>query len=84
MEHLEANLKAPDISLSKEHIEYLESTIPFDPGFPTTMIVSFVLLSFGGFCSDEGCRVMDPLITSSLLRLRRWQSNPVSNPLSTG
>ncbi|KAK0231817.1 NADP-dependent oxidoreductase domain-containing protein [Armillaria nabsnona] len=38
VEHLEANLKALDISLSKEQIEYLESTIPFDPGFPTTMI----------------------------------------------
>ncbi|PBK87960.1 Aldo/keto reductase [Armillaria gallica] len=38
VEHLEANLKALDISLTKEHIEYLESTIPFDPGFPTTMI----------------------------------------------
>ncbi|SJL08868.1 probable Aryl-alcohol dehydrogenase [NADP(+)] [Armillaria ostoyae] len=38
VEHLEANLKALDISLSKEQIEYLESTILFDPGFPTTMI----------------------------------------------
>ncbi len=53
MEQLEANLKALDISLSKEQIEYLESTIPFDPGFPTTMIVSFALLSFGGFGPDE-------------------------------
>ncbi|KAK0492002.1 NADP-dependent oxidoreductase domain-containing protein [Armillaria luteobubalina] len=38
VEHLEANLKALDISLSQEQIEYLESTMPFDPGFPTTMI----------------------------------------------
>ncbi|KAK0439147.1 NADP-dependent oxidoreductase domain-containing protein [Armillaria borealis] len=38
VEHLEVNLKALDISLSKEQIEYLESTILFDPGFPTTMI----------------------------------------------
>ncbi len=80
VEHLEANLKALDISLSKEQIDYLESTIPFDPGFPTTMIVSFGLLSFGGFCSDEGCRVTEPVIVSYLRRLRRWQSNPVSNP----
>ncbi len=80
MEHLEANLKALDIPLSKEQIEYLESTIPFDPGFPTTMIVSFALNSFGRFCSDKGCRAMDPAIVSSWRRLRRWQSNPVSNP----
>ena len=48
VEHLEANLKALDISLSKEQIEYLESTVPFDPGFPTTMIVSLVLVFFSG------------------------------------
>ncbi len=44
VEHLKANLVALDISLSKEQIEYLDSAVPFDPGFPTTMIVSFFLL----------------------------------------
>ncbi|KAK0209894.1 NADP-dependent oxidoreductase domain-containing protein [Armillaria fumosa] len=38
VEHLVANLEALDITLSKEQIEYLESILPFDPGFPSTMI----------------------------------------------
>ncbi|KAK0449002.1 NADP-dependent oxidoreductase domain-containing protein [Desarmillaria tabescens] len=37
-EHLKSNLQALDISLSKEQIEYLDGAVPFDPGFPTTMI----------------------------------------------
>ena len=40
IEHLIANLEALKISLSEEQIKYLESVVPFDPGFPTTMIVS--------------------------------------------
>ncbi|PBK88009.1 Aldo/keto reductase [Armillaria gallica] len=38
VEHLKANIEALDISLSKEQIEFLEGIVPFDPGFPTTMI----------------------------------------------
>jgi len=38
VENLVANLEALDISLSDEHIKELESIIPFDIGFPTTMI----------------------------------------------
>ncbi|KAK0449062.1 NADP-dependent oxidoreductase domain-containing protein [Desarmillaria tabescens] len=38
VEHLKANMKALDISLSKEQIEYLDDIVPFDPGFPTTAI----------------------------------------------
>ena len=40
VEHLEDNLEALEIVLTPEHIKYLESIVPFDPGFPTTMIVS--------------------------------------------
>ncbi len=40
VEHLVSNLEALDITLSKEQIEYLESILPFDPGFPNAMIVS--------------------------------------------
>lgn len=39
VEQLYGNLEALDISLSPEQIKYLESTIPSDPGFPTSMIV---------------------------------------------
>ncbi|KAH8114687.1 NADP-dependent oxidoreductase domain-containing protein, partial [Phellopilus nigrolimitatus] len=40
VEHLLANIEALKISLSDEQIKYLESVLPFDPGFPVTMIVS--------------------------------------------
>ncbi|KAJ7740600.1 NADP-dependent oxidoreductase domain-containing protein [Mycena metata] len=38
VEHLMANVEALDISLSAEQIAFLESVIPFDPGFPVGMI----------------------------------------------
>ncbi|KAI0033212.1 Aldo/keto reductase [Vararia minispora EC-137] len=34
VEHLHANIEALSISLSKEHIAYIESIVPFDLGFP--------------------------------------------------
>ena len=40
VEHLMANLEALEITLSDDHIKYLESVEPFDPGFPYTVIVS--------------------------------------------
>jgi len=38
VEHLHANIEALDITLTPEHIRYLESILPFDPGFPNTMV----------------------------------------------
>ena len=50
VEQLEANLEALEIVLTPEHIKYLESILPFDPGFPATLIVSrspsYIALSF--------------------------------------
>ncbi|KAJ6462803.1 hypothetical protein C8R47DRAFT_992941, partial [Mycena vitilis] len=40
IEHLDSNIGELDISLSKEQIEFLEGVVPFDPGFPSFMIVS--------------------------------------------
>lgn len=40
VEHLMANIEALKISLSDEQIKYLESIVPFDPGFPYGLIVS--------------------------------------------
>src|SRR6266511_3842758 len=45
IEHLLANLEALDISLSDEHVKFLESLIPFDPGFPANLIVCLPLCS---------------------------------------
>jgi hypothetical protein len=39
VEHLLSNIESFDISLSSEQIAFLEGVLPFDPGFPTTMIV---------------------------------------------
>ena len=41
IEHLLANIEALELSLSDEQIQYLESIVPLDLGFPGTMIVSF-------------------------------------------
>ena len=40
VEHFEANLEALEIVLTPEHMKHLESVIPLDLGFPTSMIVS--------------------------------------------
>ena len=42
VEHLLANIEALEITLSNDHIKYLESVVPFEPGFPYWMIVSYV------------------------------------------
>ncbi len=65
VEHLKANIEALDISLSKEQVEFLEGIVPFDPGFPTTMIVSY-LLSADLRWSHEGSRATGRAITISL------------------
>ncbi|KAJ8699765.1 putative aryl-alcohol dehydrogenase aad14 [Pleurotus ostreatus] len=44
VEHFYANMEALDITISDEQIKELESVIPFDPGFPNTMVVSIAYL----------------------------------------
>ena len=46
VEHLKANLEALDITLSEEQIKYLESQLPFDPGFPSDFIVSVIFFRY--------------------------------------
>ena len=40
VEHLNQNIEALDVALTDAQIEYLESILPFDPGFPTQFFVS--------------------------------------------
>ena len=40
VERLHGNIKALDITLTPAQIKSLEVVIPFDPGFPNTMIVT--------------------------------------------
>ena len=62
VEHLEANLEALEIALTPEHVKYLESIIPFDPGFPTTFIVSLFsshhLFLSNAFTQGDGSEYM--------------------------
>ena len=44
VEHLLSNLEALDITLTDEHIQYLESISPLDLGFPSSFIVSARLM----------------------------------------
>ena len=43
-EYLEANIDALRITLTHEHIKFLESIVPFDVGFPHSITVSAQLL----------------------------------------
>ncbi|KAJ7465148.1 aryl-alcohol dehydrogenase [Mycena latifolia] len=38
VEHLLANIEALDITLTAEHIAYIESVLPFDKGFPSNIL----------------------------------------------
>jgi aryl-alcohol dehydrogenase-like predicted oxidoreductase len=44
IEHLEANVKALELSLSEEQIAYLESVLSFESGFPHDFIVRSPIL----------------------------------------
>ena len=44
VEHLMANIEALEITLSIDQIKYLENVVPFEPGFPYWIIVSYLLL----------------------------------------
>ena len=46
VEHLMANIEALEITLSNDQIKYLESVVPFEPGFPYWVIVSCLPLLF--------------------------------------
>ncbi|KAJ3493407.1 hypothetical protein NLJ89_g11026 [Agrocybe chaxingu] len=58
VEHLIANLEALEISLSDEQIKYIESVVPFDPGFPHNMLGSKYDLGLvaRGFLAASGTR----------------------------
>ena len=40
VEHLLQNLEALEISLTEEHIKFIESVVPFEEGFPKNLVVS--------------------------------------------
>ena len=39
VEHLHANIEALEVSLTPEHLKYLESILPFSHGFPYEFFV---------------------------------------------
>ncbi|KAJ7165633.1 NADP-dependent oxidoreductase domain-containing protein [Mycena crocata] len=62
IEHLMSNIEALNISLSAEQIAFLESIIPFDPGFPNTMIGDGTKTSF--LLGTAAVFVKTPLVES--------------------
>ncbi len=66
IEHLHANIEALNIALSPEQISYLESVLPFNPGFPFSQFVSIVLALF-----------MEPAILRRLFAGRRLELQQV-------
>ncbi|KAF8192149.1 NADP-dependent oxidoreductase domain-containing protein [Pholiota molesta] len=61
VEHLVANLEALDIELTDEHIAFLESIVPFHPGFPASIIGTDRAASQELFSSDyKGNRLSKP------------------------
>ncbi|KAF8192130.1 NADP-dependent oxidoreductase domain-containing protein [Pholiota molesta] len=61
VEHLVANLEALDIELTDEHIAYLEGIVPFNPGFPASIIGTERAASQQLFSSDfKGNRLTKP------------------------
>ena len=46
IEHLHANLEALELSLTPEQIQFLDSAVPFEKGFPYHIFVSLHFLHF--------------------------------------
>lgn len=44
VEQLDDNIEALSVALSEEQVKYLESILPFNPGFPNTMVVSVAIV----------------------------------------
>lgn len=65
VEHLEANIEALDITLTQEQIKAMESVLPFDPGFPNTMV---------------GDGTTDPVLLKSAGHTDRWSGVPAGHP----
>jgi aryl-alcohol dehydrogenase-like predicted oxidoreductase len=51
VDHLHGNIMALDIKLTPEQIKSLESVLPFDQGFPNSMIVSIMIIDAIGVSS---------------------------------
>lgn len=64
VEHLEANLEALDISLTDEQLKFIDSTLPFDLGFPTAP--EFGIVSLGLFH-------LVPMLTLLISLSGRWK-----------
>ncbi|PBK64707.1 Aldo/keto reductase [Armillaria solidipes] len=65
VEHLKANIEALNVSLSREQLNYLDGAVPFDPGFPTTMIgdgtsYSFLLSSVAKMAKQPALQPIKP------------------------
>jgi aryl-alcohol dehydrogenase-like predicted oxidoreductase len=82
VEHLMANIEALEITLSDDQIEYLESVVPFEHGFPHWIIVSNLFYPHGGHFTTHNLRLsraMDKTILACSALVRRSLKAPYSN-----
>lgn len=81
VEHLHANVEALEISLSPEQIAYLESIVPFDPGFPSNFIVSlaFAIDTIQLMAPFAFYRAMDQIISWGINLLGGSKGGPLLN-----
>jgi hypothetical protein len=53
IEHLQANIEALSVSLTSEQIGYIDGILPFDVGFPSSLVVrSFSFFGRLGYMTD--------------------------------
>ena len=58
VEHLHANLQALDVALTEAHVKKIEGAVPFDMGFPYSMIVSDICSRLGVQSEPHGVNAL--------------------------
>lgn len=80
VEQLQANIEALSIALTPEQIAHIEGAMPFDPGFPTAMWVSYDLkqiLEYRLTCS-QGDGTKNNFLLNNAGTLDKW---PLREPI---
>ena len=87
VEHLMANIEALKISLSDEQIKYLESLLPFEPGFPHNVFVCDVMIhlcglenSIADFLLEQGTAEDNNALFKSAGNFDKWPLQQAIRP----
>lgn len=88
VEHLHANIEALDVTLNEEQIEEIDSTLPFDVGFPHNMVVSDLavsslpILSGLNVTSSQGDGARYTILYQSAGYFEKWPRQQAIRPTS--